>query len=92
MARVRRCSAAVYHRDCYRVDRRAGVPGGFSIHYNKEQCKRPSVEREEGIDPEKLASRPWADIRKDYFCWQHEKIADTPGAAYPEVAGYCDYM
>lgn len=39
----RRCQAAVYHRDCYRVDRRACVPGRFSMHYTKDQCKRPTA-------------------------------------------------
>jgi len=80
VTRRKRCQAAVYKRDCYRVDRRANVPGKFSMHYTRKQCKRPAV------------SGFKAHYSKDNLCWQHEKIATTPGAAYPEVAGYRDYM
>ena len=73
--RRRRCQAVVYKRDCYRVDSRA--PGGFSMHYNREQCKRPSLPSTNVIT---------------LFCWQHSKIANTPGAAYPQTAGYWEYM
>lgn len=74
--RRKRCQAAVYRRDCYRVDR--GAPGGFSMHYNRDQCKRPAIPRYAGL--------------VDHFCWQHVKIAMTPGAAYPQIAGYWEFM
>ena len=90
--RVRRCQAAVYHKDCYRVDRRAGVIGGFSMHYNRAQCTRPSVNQTPEVDPHNLASRPWAIIKSDYFCWQHEKIANRIGAIKPEKAAYFQYI
>lgn len=83
-----RCQAAVYKKDCYRVDRRACVPGKFSMHYTRDQCKRPSTNQTPDIDPLKLASRPWATVNNLYFCWQHLKIHNTPGAAKPEMAGY----
>ncbi len=60
------------------------------MHYNRDQCKRPSVKRV--LYPKELASRPYAVIKNDHFCWQHEKIASTPGAAYPEIACYFEYM
>ncbi len=60
------------------------------MHYTRDQCKRPSVKRE--LYPKGLASRPYAILKPDYFCWQHEKIACTPGAAYPGIARYWMYM
>lgn len=77
--RVRRCQAAVYKKDCYRVDRRH--PSGFTMHYIREQCERRAVEGHKANHDS-----------KDPFCWQHEKIAMNPGAAYPSIAGYFQYM
>ena len=88
--RVRRCQAAVYKRDQYRRTGRG--PGGFSMHYNREQCTRPSVNQTPEVDPHNLASRPWAIIKSDYFCWQHEKIANRIGAIKPEKAAYFQYI
>jgi len=41
MDRKDRCLAVVYRRDTYRVDRNA--KSGFSMHYNRCQCKRRAV-------------------------------------------------
>lgn len=89
---VRRCQAAVYHKDCYRVDRRAGVSGGFSMHYTRDQCKRPSINQTPDIDPHKLAARPWATFKQVYLCCQHLNIFNRSGAAKPETAAYHKYV
>lgn len=88
----RRCQAAVYKKDQYRVDRRAGVPGKFSMHYTREQCKRASINQTPELNPYSLTARPWKVFNQVYLCWQHLKLYSTPGAAKPEIAGYSEYL
>ena len=51
----KRCKEYVYHRDVYRRTGRG--PSGFTMHYNREQCKRKA--KENGY----CWQHPWSEFR-----------------------------
>lgn len=50
--KIQRCQAIVYKADVPRYDGRG--PGGFSMHYNAEQCSFKAVEETKNTDGNKI--------------------------------------